>query len=225
MLEVALLIFVMLVLYRQITELQPNATTGVAVKKQQPQQIVQLTEYADRLYQEKRYIPAEKAYLSVLRVDHKNVHAYNHLGVIYSAQKNYADAIECYQIATQIVPNASNFYNLGLSYFENRNYMKAIAALEKSLMFEPTASRYMTLARAYQHVASPLKVTAALEKAVELDPTIKHLTLLAESYTANKNHEKALDTYRRLAAAGPSSVKARDYLAKNDPSKLDKKHS
>ena len=43
-----------------------------------------LLDTAGRYYAEKNYLAAEKAYLKVLKVDHKNSLAYSRLGFVYS---------------------------------------------------------------------------------------------------------------------------------------------
>ncbi len=158
-----------------------NMPAVLAPKRVSPQ-LTQLTSYADRLYGEKKWLAAEKAYLNVLKLDHKNVTAYSHLGVIYSAQGNGADAIECFQIAAQLSPGAPTHQNLGSAYYENHSYAKAIAAFERAIMFEPSASRYLALARAYQKSQNTTAALAALERAAALEPSRRTLHALAIAY-------------------------------------------
>ncbi|HEY6736678.1 MAG TPA: tetratricopeptide repeat protein [Candidatus Saccharimonadia bacterium] len=149
-----------------------NHATSLAPERVSPR-LVQLSEYADRLYAERKWLAAEKAYLSVLKLDHNNITAYSHLGVIYSTQKNMSDAIECFQIATRLRPSATTYQNLALAFYDNRNYMKSIAAYEKAVMFEPTASRYLGLAKAHRKLANLGAALEAIDKAIALDPAAK----------------------------------------------------
>jgi tetratricopeptide (TPR) repeat protein len=128
-----------------------------------------LSDFADRLYSERKWLAAEKAYLNVLKVDHKNITAYTHLGVIYSTQKNMTDAIECFQMAARLRPSGSTYQNLALVYHDNHNYMKAIAAFEKAIAFEPTAARYLGLAKAQRRFSNFDGALQAIDKAIELD--------------------------------------------------------
>lgn len=171
-------------------------------------QLAKLLEYANRLYQERRLLQAEKVYLKVLHIERTNSLAYSRLGMIYIAQKNYRGAIESFQMAAEYDPNAATFYNLGLAYLENRNYVKAIAAFEKSIMFEPAAIRYIGLAKAYHRVSNHTQVIFALEKAVEMDPSKRNLQLLAEAYITGKERAKAEDIYRRILKIDPTDAKA-----------------
>jgi tetratricopeptide (TPR) repeat protein len=160
------------VLRRQLSLVRSGQTAALAPKATSAR-LQQLSSYADRLYAERKWLAAEKAYLSVLKLDHKNITAYSHLGVIYSTQKNYADAIECFQIAARLRPSGATFQNLGLAYFDNRNLVKSIAAYEKALMFEPSANRYVGLGKAQHKLANIPAAIAAYEKALELEPTPK----------------------------------------------------
>ena len=73
-----------------------------------------------------RLIRAEKALLTILNIDKKNAAAYNRLGILYAKQKEFKDAIDCFEIASSIEPTASSLHNLGLIYYETENYEKDI---------------------------------------------------------------------------------------------------
>ncbi|QQR52016.1 tetratricopeptide repeat protein [bacterium] len=159
--------------------------------RRQSTQLSHLSDFADRLYAERKWLAAEKAYLNVLKVDHKNITAYTHLGVIYSTQKNMADAIECFQMAARIRPSGSTFQNLALVFHDNRNYMKAIAAFEKAISFEPTAARYLGLAKAQRRFSDFSGAIASLDKAIAIDKSPRLQELRAEitvELTANKTN-------------------------------------
>ncbi len=201
MLELIILAAAVYLLRRQLLALNSSqsGTAGAAIAPRRVSpQLTRLTTYADRLFSEKKWLAAEKAYLGVLKLDHKNPTAYSHLGIIYSAQRNLADAIECFQIAVRLRPGAITYQNLGIAYFENHNYMKSIAALEKAIMFEPNAHRYVSLASAYKKIHDTSHVVTALERAAELEPTAKHLSLLAEAYTAAGRADEAAAARDRM---------------------------
>lgn len=177
-----------------------EATGGTLAKRTVSPQLSRALAYADRLYREKKYLTAEKAYLEVLKLDHKNLLAYNRLGIIYSAQHNYGDAIECFEIAVRLVPSAVTYLNLGLAQYENHNYIKAIATINKSIMFEPSAQRYLALAKAYHKIADNKNTIETLEKAAELEPTRQILLLLRDSYRTAGKRELAAGVAARLKA-------------------------
>lgn len=210
-------ILVTVICYRSIQNLAARAAGPNIANKTSPPRVLQLLDYADRLFKERKYLLSEKAYLEVLKINHKNVTAYVRLGMIYATLKNYDDAIECFQITTRLSPGGASFHNLGLVLYENRNYVKSIAAFEKAIMFEPTSLRYLGLAKAHQKMANMNKVVTALEKAADITPDKKHLTLLAEAYIANKDRLKAQDTYRRILELDPANVKAKRFLDSTTP--------
>lgn len=207
MVETLLIVLAFIVLRRQVAALETGAIASLAPRRQTPQ-LARLAEYADRLFGEKKWLAAEKAYLNVLKLDHKNVTAYNHLGIIYSTQKNLADAIECFQIASRIRPAGATFQNLAMAYYENRNYVKSIAAFEKAIMFEPSAQRYVGLSKAALKLKNPATSIQALEQAAKLEPTKRILQLLANAYTDADRTDEAKETYRKIHALDPSDATA-----------------
>ena len=67
---------------------------------------------------DKKYLRAEKALLTILRVDERNARAYNRLGILYAKQQQFNDAIECFEIAQSLQPSASSLHNVGLIYHQ-----------------------------------------------------------------------------------------------------------
>ena len=186
----------------------PSALQSGAHSRDHSPKLTQLIQYADRMYTEKKWVAAEKTYLDILKFDHRNVTAYSHLGVIYSTQKQYADAIECFQIAAQIKPSAVTFQNLGLVFYENRNYIKSIAMLEKSIMFEPSAHRYMGISKAARKLADSGRVISALNKAAKLEESLKILQLLHDAYIDAGNSDEAAEIRAKLQALTQPGVKS-----------------
>lgn len=180
--------------------------------RRQPQKastskIDELTEYASLLRGNKKYTSAEKVYLQILKIDHKHAPTYSRLGTLYTAQKNLNDAIECFQLASQLSPSGATFYNLGLAYYENRNLMKAVAALEKSIMFEPSVQRYVALAKAFRRLGDGEKMIAALEQAADLDPVPRVLWLVVDAYEAAGRQSELPALYARIEQADPKDAR------------------
>jgi tetratricopeptide (TPR) repeat protein len=215
-LELLFFVVATVIAIKAISELRrPGGAKAVTKDKRSPQ-LAQLETYASRLYAERNWLAAEKAYLKVLKLNHKDPEAYSHLGTIYLALKKFEDSIECYQIAAQLKPNAGDWFNLGLAYCENANYIKSIAAIEKAIMFEPSAYRYAGLAKVYIKIANYAKAISSLEKAASLDPNNKKvLSLLADAYAKNHDREKAIEVYQRVLKLDPSDAKARRLVGSN----------
>ena len=80
--------------------------------------IGKLWDIAHQGMRENRFLRAEKALLTILKIDEKNAAAYNRLGILYAKQKEYKDAIDCFEIAYSIETTAARRHNLGLRYKE-----------------------------------------------------------------------------------------------------------
>lgn len=141
---------------------------------------------------EKKYLRAEKALLTILRVDERNATAYNRLGILYAKQRAYEDAIECFEIAQSLEPSASSLHNVGLIYFETKQYEKAALAFEQALQLEgDLAARHVAYAKVQEKLGDNKKMIGALEKAVELEPNPQSLTILADAYERDGREELA----------------------------------
>lgn len=141
---------------------------------------------------ENRLLRAEKALLTILKIDEKNAAAYNRLGILYAKQKQYKDAIDCFEIACSIEPTASSLHNLGLIYYETENYQKAVIAFEEALKLEDTlAARHIALAKALERLGNQKAMIAKLEHAAEIEPSKETFTILSRSYKSLGMEEKA----------------------------------
>lgn len=149
-----------------------------------------ITDRLDKLWQiaqeglyEKKYLRAEKALLTILRVDEKNAAAYNRLGILYAKQRAFNDAIECFEIAQSLEPSASSLHNVGLIYYETGQHEKAAIAFEQAIEMESSlAARYIAYAKVQEKLGDRKKMVAALEKAVDLEPNAQSLKILADAY-------------------------------------------
>lgn len=141
---------------------------------------------------ENRLLKAEKALLTILKIDERNAAAYNRLGILYSRQKQYKDAIDCFEIASSIEASASALHNLGLIYLETENYEKSATAFEEALKLEEDfAARHIALAKVLEHLNQDKRIIEHLERAKELEPTRENYRLLIEAYRKYGHQEKA----------------------------------
>src|ERR1700748_1364069 len=142
-----------------------------------------LWDIAHQGMRENRFLRAEKALLTILKIDEKNAAAYNRLGILYAKQKEYRDAIECFEIASSIEATPSSLHNLGLIYYETENYEKAGIAFEAALKLEDNlAARHVAYAKVNEKLVNKKLMFQALERAVELEPNQETYTLLHDAY-------------------------------------------
>lgn len=162
---------------------------------------------------EKRYLRAEKALLTILRVDERNATAYNRLGILYAKQHAYKNAIECFEIAQSLEPSASSLHNVGLIYFETKQYEKAALAFEQAIALESELpARYIAYAKVQEKLGNTRKMINSLEKAVELEPNPQTLTVLADAYQRNGDLELAQQMHNkvtRMRQAGAGQARKR----------------
>ncbi len=160
----------------------------------------QLWSIAQDSIQTNKYLRAEKALLTILRIDERNASAYNRLGILYAKQHSLEDAIECFEIAQSLEPSASSLHNVGLIYYETGNYDKAALAFEQALAIDnELASRHIAYAKVQEKLGNDKKMIESLEKAVELDPIPQTLNILADAYERTDRVELANDLREKAA--------------------------
>ncbi len=160
----------------------------------------QLWSIAQTSLQDRKYLRAEKALLTILRVDERNASAYNRLGILYAKQQQFKEAIECFEIAQSLEPSASSLHNVGLIYFETENYDKAALAFEQALAMDSDhAARHIAYAKVQEKLGHDKRMIEALEKAVELEPIPQTLTILADAYERIGETQLSLDLRERAA--------------------------
>ena len=148
---------------------------------------------------DRKYLRAEKVLLTILRFDERNATAYNRLGIIYAGQKQFDDAIECFEIAQSLESSASSLHNVGLIYLETENYQKAALAFEQALEIEDNMpTRYIAYARALEKLGKDKLAISALEKVAELDERPQILRSLGALYLKVEDLEKAKEIKDKL---------------------------
>ncbi len=141
---------------------------------------------------ENRFLRAEKALLTILKIDEKNAAAYNRLGILYAKQKEYRDAIDCFEIASSIEATPSSLHNLGLIYYETENYEKAAVAFEQALKLEDgLAARHVAYAKVQEKLNNTKLMFHELERAAELEPNKETYTLLYRGYLTHNMTKEA----------------------------------
>jgi len=145
-----------------------------------------LWDIAHQGMRENRFLRAEKALLTILKIDERNAAAYNRLGILYAKQKEFRDAIDCFEIASSIEATPSSLHNLGLIYYETENYEKAAVAFEQALKLEDTlAARHVAYAKVQEKLGNDKLMFQELEKASELEPNKETFTLLYKAYMSH----------------------------------------
>lgn len=176
-----------------------NEMEMIVIPRRIGDRLTRLWEIAHHGMRENRLLRAEKALLTILKIDEKNAAAYNRLGILYAKQREYKDAIDCFEIASSIEPSASSLHNLGLIYYETENYQKAATAFEQALRLEDNlAARHIAYAKVQEKLGNDKLMLQQLEKAAELEPNKESFTLLAKAYDAHGMAEEAAAAKKHL---------------------------
>ena len=161
--------------------------------------IGKLWDIAHQGMRENRFLRAEKALLTILKIDEKNAAAYNRLGILYAKQKEYRDAIDCFEIASSIEATPSSLHNLGLIYYETENYEKAGIAFEQALKLEENlAARHIAYAKVNEKLGNEKLMFASLHRAVDLEPNEETYTLLQKAYNERGMEAEAAMIHEKL---------------------------
>ncbi len=194
-----------------ILQKQTIAEVATDLPSKLSEKLDQLWRIAQESLQSDRYLRAEKALLTILRVDERNASAYNRLGILYVKQQHYKEAIECFEIAQSLEPSASSLHNVGLIYFETGDYEKAALAFEQAIeMDSELPARHIAYAKVQEKLHNKKKMIESLERAVELDPVPQTLTILADAYERTGQEALAVelrDKAKRLMDATEGSAK------------------
>jgi tetratricopeptide (TPR) repeat protein len=189
MLELAVVMIFAILAYRNIV-LRDDEFAGASRKL--GSRLGKLWDIAHQGMRENRFLRAEKALLTILKIDERNAAAYNRLGILYAKQKEYRDAIDCFEIASSIEATPSSLHNLGLIYYETENYEKAAIAFEQALKLEDKlAARHVAYAKVQEKLGNEKLMFQALERAVELEPNRETYTLLLKAYQSQGMVEEA----------------------------------
>jgi len=170
--------------------------------------VSRLWDIAHDAMKENRFLRAEKALLTILKIEEKNAAAYNRLGVLYAKRKEYKDAIDCFEIASSIDSSPASLHNLGLIYFETENYDKALIAFEQAIKLESNlATRHVAYAKVLEKIGNNHQMISELEEAARLEPNRQILNLLHKAYKDSGDMKKADRIAKRIQKINQSPVK------------------
>lgn len=140
----------------------------------------------------RKTLRAEKALLTILKLDETNAAAYNRLGILYAKAQNYDEAIECFEIAQSLDNNPMSLHNVGLIYLETGAYEKASMAFQQALKLEnDVPARFLALAKAEEKLGHRKTAIEALESAFNLDQSTSTLRQILAIYEDAGDQENA----------------------------------
>lgn len=167
--------------------------------KKMSDQLKKLWEIAHKAIDDKKFLRAEKALLAILKIDERNATAYNRLGILYAKQKEFSDAVDCFEIAQSLAPSPSSLHNVGLIHLELGRYEKARLAFEQALEIDDShASRHIAYAKVLEKMGDKKGAISAIERAVDIEPSIQSVRILADAYRKVDRESDAVLADKRL---------------------------
>ncbi|XGV88807.1 MAG: tetratricopeptide repeat protein [Limnothrix sp. BL-A-16] len=128
--------------------------------------------------------------------------------------ERYEEAIDAFQRAIKIGPNANRYNILGLIYRDLKQYEEAITAYQQAIELD---SNYVyahgNLGNAYRDLKRYEEAIAAYQRAIELDSNnAGHHYNLGLAYYNLKRYEEAISAYQRAIELDPNFVYAHNGL-------------
>ncbi|HAZ28950.1 MAG TPA: hypothetical protein DCY48_04230 [Candidatus Magasanikbacteria bacterium] len=156
------------------------------------------------------YEDAEEKFLSVIRLDQKNVDAYRGLGDVYYKLKKFDEAEETFQFLIQLDPEEDQtFVRLGELKEEEGNVVQAIEYYQQAILLNPNiSSRFARLADVLREAGQQESALAAIQEAVELEPqNPKYLDNLTEVSILAGDKKLAEQALQQLRMVNPENQK------------------
>lgn len=174
------------------------------VSKKVGDRLQRLWDDAFQSLKENKFLRAERALLTILKFDERNAGAYNRLGILYAKQRSFEHAIECFEIAHSLEPNASTLHNLGLVYMEVGELQKAAHTMESAMEEEDEVPiRYIGYAKVQEKLGNEKRMVEALEHAAKLQPNRQTYKLVADAYrkVGRDDDAKKIESAMKKASA------------------------
>jgi tetratricopeptide (TPR) repeat protein len=163
---------------------------------QSPQDVLrQHSEAAEAQRRAGNLVAAEKEYRAVLAA------GYGQLGKVYSAEKNYQQAITTLESATLYQPDSQEvLIDLAIAYFDAEQYEKALDPLGKALSANPqSAAAHHMLGKSNFMLGDFVKSAAELQAALKITPNDYDIAYtLGLAYLKQHQFAPAQQIYERM---------------------------
>lgn len=171
------------------------------------QRIEKLLEMAEKQYDSEEYTAAEETYISIIKLDPQSIDAFMGLGVVYSIQKKYNQALEVYGYVLKVLEDqsASDVHMIALGQQEATTDIQTVLHTTRARVYFFTAQIHKELGE-YGECLKLLQETVALEPA---NP--KYLDALLDISIIQKDKKLANETFFKLKKANPDNKKLDEY--------------
>ena len=152
-------------------------------KEKTRQKVAQLMEEGTQLFKDENFADAEQNFLDVIRLNPKEVEAYEYLGEIYIEKREFDHAIETLEYAKQLSPNDDRIaFDLGTVHVQRGDLEKGKRFFEQAVELAPNNPRNLNglLQLAIDMKDKPLAIMT-LSKLKKANPENQKLEELAQT--------------------------------------------
>jgi type IV pilus assembly protein PilF len=161
------------------------------------------------------YSLSHKHFQKAISLKSKFPEAYNNWGILYSQQKEWDKALDCFEKATtDILYSTPHFayHNMGTVYLQKGDFFKAIEYYEKAIKLAPGyIVAYQDLANLYESKNQNEKALSIYKKAISIEPQYSdiHLSLSRLLFKIGQK-EEAIKLLNNIISTDPRSRYAKD---------------
>lgn len=158
---------------------------------------------------------AEQKFITVIKKDPKNEAAFEGLGRLYMAKRNFGEAVETYKFLIRLNPANPDYYSeLGQAYYHQRSYDKAFAAYEQAIELAPDSpASYINLGLVLEGKSNLKEAILNYRRAVDLENNnSQFLILLAEALIRKGDKDEAENILEQVLQLEPTNNHAREKL-------------
>lgn len=166
--------------YRQADQQQPQTQEEREMTRQK---VASLLERGAQLFNEGNYGEAETVFLDVVRLNPKEVEAYEYLGEVYMEKKEYEHAIQTLEFARSLNPNDDRiYYDLGRVYQTQQDWKKALEYFRVCVELMPNNPKNLHgLLQASIEAGDRFRARETLRRLKQADPDNQKLAELEEA--------------------------------------------
>jgi type IV pilus assembly protein PilF len=166
-----------------------------------------------------KFADAERYYKEALDIDPNYPEAHNALGVVYSRQERWPDALKEFNKALEnklyTTPHVA-YYNMAHVYMAQKNYEKAIEAYRDSKRFASYDQTIYELGSALFEAGKVKEAISEFREGVSISPSNAYIRYgLALALLKDNNKKAALAEFKKTVELAPKSElaqKAKDYI-------------
>lgn len=156
-----------------------------------------------------------KHFQKAISLKSKFPEAFNNLGILYSQQKEWDKALDCFVKATaDILYSTPHFayHNIGTVYYHKGDYSKAVENYEKAIRLAPDyIVAYKDLANLYESTNQNEKAFTIYKKAISLEPQSWDIHLsLSRLLLKLGQKQEAIKIINNIISTDPRSQYAKD---------------